>query len=388
MLKKSFDKVLISFGIILMVASFLVFTSSKKGAQSYRDIVAQIKFLKNSVQTKMAGSVTWYTGEEEEKINAYGLGLTSSNSAARYLYMNKTQIISLNDSLIEFLPEDELKLNKGQVMILNPDGKLKMTDQNGKSVVVEEGMVYSGSEAGITASAATWQKSWVASGEDYTVTYANSVVNEQFLLTPPSISINRFGEACVGEIDPIPGDSGDVSYQVMANETILPLSGKNFVTPTANSTLKVRSMAGGVSSVWKEYQLPAHCVTDVTPEPLPVAEPEPIPLPPVPTLPEEDIKFFAVTRQKMIIQSEKETKTVTAHFLINEEGQLQIKGPDIQKKLSVQGEFKQQFTLSEGIYSFELVQPNRKLKRVIEVKLKKPFKLKNTIFIEDQMKDN
>lgn len=384
MLTKSIDKGLIAIGIILMVTSFVVFSTSKRGAQSFRDIVAQIKFLKNEVQTKMAGGVTWYTGEEEERINAYGLGLTSANSAARYLYMNKTQIISLNDSLIEFLPEDELKLTQGQVMVLNPDGKLKMTDQNGKSVVVEEGMVYSGTEAGITASAATWQKSWVASGESYSVTYGNSILNEQFLLTPPSISINRFGDSCIGVIDPIPGDVGDVSYEIMASGSPIALDGMNFTTPTSQSNLQVRSTAGGVASAWREYQLPAHCVTEVPPVPLPLPIPEPAPvLPPAPALPEEDVKFFAVTRQKIFVKSEQEKRPVTAYFLINEEAQFSISGPDIEKKMSVEGEFKKEFKLAPGVYTFQLVQPTRTLKRVIEIKVKKPFQLKDAIFIED-----
>ena len=104
MIRKYIDSGLITLGCTLMVASFFVFSTAKRDGQNFRNIVAQIKFLKNSVQTKMAGGVAWFTGEEEEKINAYGLGLTGSGSSARYLYLNKIEIISLDDSMIEFLP--------------------------------------------------------------------------------------------------------------------------------------------------------------------------------------------------------------------------------------------------------------------------------------------
>jgi hypothetical protein len=70
MVSKQVDRFILAFGCLLMLASFLVFYSGKREEHNSKNIIAQLKFLQNSVQTKMAGSVAWFTGEEEEKINA------------------------------------------------------------------------------------------------------------------------------------------------------------------------------------------------------------------------------------------------------------------------------------------------------------------------------
>lgn len=365
MIRKYIDIGLITLGCILILASFYVFSIGKREGQNFRNIVAQIKFLKDSVQTKMAGSVAWFKGEEEEKINAFGLGLTASGSAARYLYLNKIQIISLDDSLIEFLPEDELKLSKGSVMVLNPDGKVKLADKAGVSKVIKEGTLYTSTDKGIVETPAKWQKSWIPEGDSYSVSFQNNILSELFLLAPPALSIDHFGTACIGKIEPVAGDAGDVIYEVKGNGNYLKLTDLNVVLPTAKTILEVRSVAGSVSSVWREIQLPAHCVTEI-----------------LPVYP-EDLSFFAITNQEVELDRSDEFHTVVFYFAVEEKAEVEITGPNIDRQASLQGEFKKEYKLPPGKYVFKLSQEGRVLTKVISVKVKPKFKIKDSIFIEE-----
>lgn len=369
MIRKYIDNGLIVLGCTLMLASFFVFSTAKRDGQNFRNIVAQIKFLKNTVQTKMAGSVAWFTGEEEEKINAFGLGLTASSSSARYLYLDKIQIISLDDSLIEFLPEDELKLTKGSAMVLNPDGKMKMSDKNSQSTIVKEGMLYTSTDKGLVSTPTRFEKAWVPEGDSYSVTYKDNVLTEVFLLAPPMLAIDRFGTACIGKLLPIGGDSGDVAYEVRAGGNPLKLTGMEVALPTAKSDISVRSLAKGSSSIWREVQLPAHCITEgeeVIPAPIPV----------------EDLEFFALKKEQVIIEEGK-THRVLVSFDVAAEAELEIIGSDLDRRAMIKGKFKREYQLSPGTYSFKLSQSGRVLSRIIVVKIK-PFKIKDAIFIEEQ----
>ena len=374
MIRKYIDVGLITLGCTLMVASFFVFSTSKRDGQNFRNIVAQIKFLTNTVQTKMAGSVAWFTGEEEEKINAYGLGLTASSSSARYLYLDKIQIISLDDSLIEFLPEDEIKLTKGSAMVLNPDGKVKIADKNGTSSVVKQGMLYTSTEKGLVGTPAKFQKSWIPEGENYSVSFKDGTLTEFFLLAPPALAIDRFGAACIGKLQPIGGDSGDIAYEIRAGENPLTLTNMEVMLPNIKSDIAVRSIAGGVSSVWRKIQLPAHCVTEGEEAPAPIA---------APPAPVENLEFFATTRENVFLKDADSTHSVLVSFLIANEALLEIKGPQMNRRASISGEFKREYQLVSGTYSFKLTQDGRVLNRIIIVKLKPSFKLKDSIFIEE-----
>ena len=371
MIRKYIDVGLITLGCMLMVASFFVFSTAKRDGQNFRNIVAQIKFLTNTVQTKMAGSVAWFTGEEEQKINAYGLGLTASSSSARYLYLDKIQIISLDDSLIEFLPGDELKLTKGSAMVLNPDGKIKIADKNGTSTVVKEGMLYTSTEKGLVGTPAKFEKSWIPEGENYSVVFKDGTLTEFFLLAPPTLVIDRFGSACIGKLQPIGGDSGDVAYEIRAGESQLTLTNMEVTLPAVKSDISVRSIAGGVSSIWREIQLPAHCVTEVEEAPAPIAAPV------------ENLEFFATTREKVFLKDPDSTHIFLVSFLVANEALLEIKGPQMNRRANISGEFKREYQLAPGTYSFKLTQDGRVLNRIIVVKLKPSFKLNDSIFIEE-----
>lgn len=367
MIRKHIDNGLIVLGCILMVASFLVFSTSKRDGQNFRNIVAQIKFLKNTVQTKMAGSVAWFTGEEEEKINAFGLGLTSAGSSARYLYLDKIQIISLDDSLIEFLPDDEMKLSKGSAMVLNPDGKIKIADKNGNATVVQDGMLYTSTDKGITSTPTRFEKAWVSEGDSYSVELKDNVLTEYFLLAPPMLAIDRFGDTCIGTLEPIGGDAGDVAYEVRAGTKPLPLNNMEVTLPTTKSDIAVRSLAKGGSSVWREVQLPAHCITEGGEEQV---------------LPVENLAFFMVKKEQVLI-AENATHKVMVDFEVASDANFEIKGPDLDRNAMIKGKFRREYRLTPGTYSFKLKQVGRTLNRIIVVKLK-PFKLKDAIFIEEQ----
>jgi len=369
MTRKHIDNALIGLGCMLIVASFLVFSSAKMEGQNFRNIVAQIKFLKNTVQTKMAGGVAWFTGQEEEKINAYGLGLTSSNSSARYLYLNKIQIISLDDSLLEFLPDEEVKLSKGSVMVLNPDGKMKVADKDGKSEVVKDGTLYTATDKGLVSKPVQWKKSWIAEGEPYSVVYENDIMTEYFLLAPPMLTIEHAGSSCIGRLEPVEGDVGDVAYEVMSEGRSLPLTGRVVSLPKAQTTIGVRSIAGGVNSVWREIQLPAHCITEEIAKPAYV----------------EDVAFFAVARKKVTLKNATESHKVNVHFDIENESKFEVIGPDIKREAMIQGSFTKEYALSKpGTYSFKLIQDGRILNRLIDIAIAPALKLKNTIFIEQE----
>jgi hypothetical protein len=370
MIRKHIDKGLIALGCMLMVASFFVFSTAKRDGQNFRNLVAQIKFLKNTVQTKMTGSVVWFTGEEEEKINAFGLGLTGKGSSARYLYLNKIQIISLDDSLIEFLPDEELKLTKGSAMVLNPDGKLKMSNKNGEPAVVKEGMLYTSTDKGLVSTPAKFKKAWVSEGDPYSVVYKDNVVTELFLLVPPTLAIDRFGTSCIGKLQPINGDTGDVAYEVRAGTKALTLTGLEVALPAAKSDIGVRSLANGVSSLWREVQLPAHCITEF--------EEAPIPEPP----PKEDLEFFDLKKEQVFVEEGK-VHRVLVSFDVATDAELEVIGSDLDRRATIRGKFKREYRLSQGTYSFRLTQPGRVLNRIIVVKLK-PFKIKDAIFIEEQ----
>ena len=288
MTPKYIDNVLISSGCILILASFWFFSTGKKKGSDFKNIVAQITFVKKSVKTKMTGSVAWYTGEEEEKINAYGLGFTGKESSARYLYLNKFQIISLDDSLVEFLPKDELQVSKGKFMVLNPDGALKISDKNGNSQIVKPGMLYETTQNGLVETPTTWKKSWIAEGEPYSLILKDNVLTEYFLLSPPTIIVDRFGATCIGRLKPIESDTGDVRYQIRADGQDLILTNMQVNLPTKKSLIELRSVADSVNSVWREVAVPSHCITkpepiivpEPIPEPLPVPVPVPVPEPP------------------------------------------------------------------------------------------------------------
>ncbi|MBA2405434.1 MAG: hypothetical protein H0V66_11730 [Bdellovibrionales bacterium] len=320
--------------------------------------------MKNSVQTKMAGGVAWFTGEEEEKINAYGLGLTGSKSSARYLYLNKIEVISLDDSLIEFLPEDELKLSKGSIMVLNPDGKVRLADKNGESIVIKEGMLYSSTDKGLISTPAKWQKSWIPEGDSYSVTFENNILTESFLLAPPMLAIDRFGTSCIGKLQPINGDAGDIAYSIRSGGRYLKLTGLEVILPTAASILEVGSTVNGISSVWREIQLPADCIKEVG----------------KPSI--ENLTFFGISRQQFLVDASA-THNVLVYFAVDTEAKLKITGPNLNRSADIQGEFKREYQLAPGTYSFKLTQDGKEFNRIIDVKLKPSFKIKDSIFIEE-----
>lgn len=366
MTTKFVDKFILALGILLMVAAFFIFSTGKREDQNFKNIIAQLKFLQNSVQTKMAGSVAWFTGEEEEKINAYGLGLTSSESAAHYLYLDKIQIISLDDSLIEFLPEDELKLNKGSALVLNPDGVLKMSDKNGSSAIVEKGMLYTSTDKGLVTTPVKWEKIWVPQGNSYEIVYQDGVIQEKFLLAPPMLTIDLVGTACVGRILPINGDFGDVSYQVRSSGQKLQLAGMEVKLPSSKSVIEISSLVNGVNSAWREIQLPLYCVTE-----------EEV------LAPIEDLQFFAISREQIFIDDAESPHRVLVYFNIDGSGDFKITGPNLNRAANITGQFKREYLLSPGIYSFSLKKGIATYNRIIEVKVKPPFKLNDSIFIED-----
>jgi len=365
MASRHLDRFILTLGFLLIVASFLVLSTGKRDDQNFKTIIAELKFLQNSVQTKMAGSVAWFTGEEEEKINSYGMGLTSTASAAHYLYMDKTQIISLDNSLIEFLPDEEVRLGQGSATVLNPTENLKLSDQNGRIIPVEKGVMYTATEKGIESRPIKFEKIWAPNGPAYQVSFTNDILTEKFLLAPPMLTIKMKGTTCVAEILPIGGDVGDVTYQAISDGRPLSINGLNVSTPSSDAIIKISALSNGVRSAWREIQVPSHCIKE---------GPEPI---------LEDLEFFAISSQQIFIESSEESYPFLVSFLVDGGGKFAVIGPKIDRESDISSSFNREYKLGPGLYEFSLKKGNALYTRKIEVKVKPPFHLKNSIFIED-----
>ena len=388
------DKGLITFGLILILTGVWIFTRSKNEREVSGEIVAQLKFLKNTVRTKSAGGFSWFTGVEEEKIGAFGLGLTGKNSSAKYLYVDKYQVLSLDESLIEFLPENTVKLKSGKVVFTNPDPSLKLIDSDGNIITPLPNMLYSPGE-GMKGKQLTRIKRWTLTGSDYSIDVEGNNLFETYLLKTPIVSFTQGNDGCLGIIKPISGDEGDVNYEILNKDFIIPRRGMTFKIPDERSSISIAAFADSLKSNPRILKIPEYCISTepviipepVVPAPAPVIPiPAPAPAPPaviakpVPPAP-EIIEFFSKP-EIYEVKSRSEIKEIEVFFRINSPGILMILGPGLKRSINVKSKYNENLKLSPGTYSFSLEWKNKKVTKSIDIKIKKP-NVRNAIFIEE-----
>lgn len=402
---QNIDKGLITFGLILILAGVWIFTRSKNEREATGEVVAQLKFLKNTVRTKSAGGFSWFTGVEEEKIGAFGLGLTGKNSSAKYLYIDKYQVLSLDESLIEFLPENSIKLKSGKIVFTNPDPSLKLIDSDGNTITPLPNMLYTPGD-GMKGKQLTRIKRWTLKGSDYSIDLEGDKLFETYLLKTPSISFNQEINGCLGVIKSINGDEGDVNYEILNKEVIIPHRDKIFKVPDESGSLTILASAGLIKSSPRNLKIPEYCIST---EPVIIPEPEipaPIPavqipevqIPVVPTPapiapaviakptpaspPAPEILDFFSQPEIYELKSKSDLKPIEIFFRINTPGTFIIIGPGMKKSVNVKSKYKENLTLSPGVYSFILEWNKIRLTKTIDIKIKKPT-VRNAILIEE-----